>query len=245
MKRKPRYIGSVPHDVLQHLLDSSCSFVEVFIKLGVNPYSGGSYRTLMSRLSRESFDLTKLSFARSCRPRSHKVKSELSSVLIEYSPFKNSTALKKRIVVEGLLPDLCADCGLSPSWNNKPITLQLDHINGVHNDNRLSNLRILCPNCHTQTATYGSKNVKSPHRPGEEFTVCVCNKPISSGSKTCVKCRWTVGGIARGNMVPTRRQKIEWPSREDLEILLEKSNYTQVGKKLGVSDNAIRKRLKR
>lgn len=47
-------------------------------------------------------------------------------------------------------------------WNNKALSLQLDHINGVNTDNRVENLRWLCPNCHSQTDTYGSKNKKNP-----------------------------------------------------------------------------------
>jgi hypothetical protein len=49
---------------------------------------------------------------------------------------------------------------IGPNWNNKGLVLQLDHINGVHNDNRVENLRILCPNCHSQTDTFCAKNIK-------------------------------------------------------------------------------------
>lgn len=49
-------------------------------------------------------------------------------------------------------------CGIGNEWNGKPLTLQLDHINGDHSDNRLENLRILCPNCHSQTSTWGMKS---------------------------------------------------------------------------------------
>ncbi|MGB2240169.1 MAG: HNH endonuclease [Pseudomonadales bacterium] len=52
----------------------------------------------------------------------------------------------------------CSSCGIGDEWNGKPITLQLDHINGVNNDHRLDNLRMLCPNCHSQTDTWCGRN---------------------------------------------------------------------------------------
>ena len=52
----------------------------------------------------------------------------------------------------------CQKCGIS-EWLGNPLTLQLDHINGVNNDHRLTNLRFLCPNCHSQTDTYAGKNM--------------------------------------------------------------------------------------
>ena len=52
----------------------------------------------------------------------------------------------------------CVHCGID-EYNGKPITLQIDHINGVNTDHRKTNLRWLCPNCHTQTDTWGHKNV--------------------------------------------------------------------------------------
>jgi 5-methylcytosine-specific restriction endonuclease McrA len=68
--------------------------------------------------------------------------------------------LKRRIIEENLIPYFCSECGIVDSWNNKKLVIQLDHINGVNNDNRLENLRFLCPNCHTQTDTFSCKRLK-------------------------------------------------------------------------------------
>lgn len=65
--------------------------------------------------------------------------------------------LKRKILAANAIEYKCQSCGLSDNWNGKPLTLQLDHINGVPNDHRLINLRFLCPNCHTQTLTWGRK----------------------------------------------------------------------------------------
>lgn len=67
--------------------------------------------------------------------------------------------LRRAIISENLIPYKCAICGIT-EWQGKNLSLELDHINGINNDNRLENLRFLCPNCHSQTVTYGSKNQK-------------------------------------------------------------------------------------
>lgn len=64
--------------------------------------------------------------------------------------------LKRKIIKEGILEYKCSMCGIF-EWMDKPLSLQLDHINGINNDNRIENLRFLCPNCHTQTPTWGFK----------------------------------------------------------------------------------------
>ena len=79
----------------------------------------------------------------------------LEKILIKDSEY-NRTKLKTRLVKEGLKEYKCECCGIS-EWNGKPLTLQLHHINGIHNDNRLSNLQLLCPNCHSQTENFGTR----------------------------------------------------------------------------------------
>ena len=68
-----------------------------------------------------------------------------------------SNSLRKRLIKEGYKEHKCECCGIT-EWNGQPAPIELDHINGNHHDNRLENLRILCPNCHAQTDTYRGKN---------------------------------------------------------------------------------------
>lgn len=67
------------------------------------------------------------------------------------------TVLRRYVIKNNLVPYKCAICGCT-EWQGKTLSLELDHINGINNDNRLENLRFLCPNCHSQTSTYGSRN---------------------------------------------------------------------------------------
>lgn len=72
----------------------------------------------------------------------------------------NRARVKRNIIAQNLIPYQCAMCGNTGEWMGETLTLQLDHINGVCNDNRIENLRFLCPNCHSITDTYCGKNIK-------------------------------------------------------------------------------------
>lgn len=75
--------------------------------------------------------------------------------------------VKWRLIRAGLLPNYCQHCGIS-EWRGKPLCMHIDHINGVKDDHRLENLRMLCPNCHSQTETYGGRNMKRRKRLQDE-----------------------------------------------------------------------------
>jgi hypothetical protein len=84
----------------------------------------------------------------------------LSKILVEHSTYTSNDRLKIRLVREGLLEYRCSEQGCEISeWKGAPLSLHLDHKNGNRRDNRLDNLRFLCPNCHSQTPTYCGKNI--------------------------------------------------------------------------------------
>jgi len=90
-------------------------------------------------------------------------------VFVENSDYSRHS-LKKRIIKQNLMEYKCQCCGLGDKWNNEIISLQLDHINGINNDNRIENLRFLCPNCHSQQDTYAAKNRKNnPNRVPKKY----------------------------------------------------------------------------
>ena len=78
-------------------------------------------------------------------------------VFVEHSTYARHM-LKKRILQQSLIEYRCDCCGMDPEWEGKDLVLILDHINGVNNDNRLDNLRFVCPNCDSQLPTYKSGN---------------------------------------------------------------------------------------
>lgn len=83
----------------------------------------------------------------------------LREVMVRHSTYQRGH-LKRRLIEDRILDHKCAVCGLGSEWQNEPIVLVLDHINGVNNDHRLKNLRLLCPNCNSQTPTFSGRNVK-------------------------------------------------------------------------------------
>lgn len=86
----------------------------------------------------------------------NKNRTPLDNLLVENSPY-TTQCVKRRLLQDGVIAYECKECGNKGIHNNKPLTLQLDHINGNNRDHRIENLRLLCPSCHSQTETYGSK----------------------------------------------------------------------------------------
>lgn len=147
----------------------------------------------------------------------------------------NSTASQqtlRRWYVKGqYTPYVCSICGQEPKWQGKELTLILDHINGSNHDDRLENLRWVCPNCNQQLETTGGKN---PQRKNiaKKYYCIDCGKEISKGSKRCVEC------FSKIQIKSTSNLPVD---RDTLKDLIYNKPFTEIGKIYQVSDNAIRK----
>lgn len=163
--------------------------------------------------------------------------------LLESDPSNIKThILKEKLISEGYFVKICNTCGIT-DWQNKPLVLHLDHINGNRLDNRLENFRLLCPNCHSQTDTYCGRGLRRG-KPIKEFCID-CNKPISKYSKTgrCPKCSGLINLKNTKHM--KNRDAIIWPPYEEVLQSVKEKGYRQTGKNIGVSDNAVRKYIQR
>lgn len=139
---------------LELIVSESKTLAEVMRKLGYSSNRGNSIKGLKQYFDELGIDYSK--FSNNFFTYSHPI-NELEDILVENCSYTNMTRLKKRILKAGLLKNECYICGIS-EWQDKPLVLQLDHINGNNRDNRIENLRLLCPNCHSQTDTWCGKN---------------------------------------------------------------------------------------
>lgn len=158
---------------------------------------------------------------------------------------KSSVIIKR--LIDGNYKTLKCDCCGLTDWLNKPITLQLHHINGDHFDNRLENLQLLCPNCHSQTDSYSGKKNRLDEN-GESLTKGKCyHTHKREPTYTCSKCgkrleRATKSGMCKVCYNEWRSIEKNCPSKEELQAnFLKYQSYLQLSKLYNVSDKTIAK----
>jgi len=218
---------------IEDLLKKSLSFRDFLIKIGSSYNGSASYGSIKKQLENMNIEIPKL---KKINKERYDRKSN-DEIFIENSRFSRWW-LKDRIIKENLLEYVCCSCGNNGMWQDKVLILQLEHKNGINNDNRLDNLCFLCPNCHSQTDTFsGKKNKKEKTKKGHltykrQDKFCECGKKIHRTSQRCNECAMKKTRI-------TNR-----PSYIDLIQDIEKLGYCGTGRKYGVSDNSIRKWIK-
>lgn len=143
---------------IQQAVGKSKSIADVCKALGLVA-KGSNYETIKKYINLYSLDVSHFTGARWNKGIHYLSRTCLTSLddILQENVSYSSDMLKKRLIAEGIKQQVCECCGLS-EWMGKPIPLELHHVNGNHYDNRLSNLKILCPNCHSITENYRGKN---------------------------------------------------------------------------------------
>ena len=206
--------SKITDEQLAHAVASSTSMMDVLRKLGFK-LAGGTHSHYSKRVRRLGLDTSHFLGQGSNKGKSFplqlKTKEEVLVDRTEYGERRASASMLRRSLTEYGVPYVCQECGVGDTWNGKPFTLHVDHIDGNWLNDTKENLRFLCLNCHSQTETFGNKKTKT------EKTKTEIRKP--------------------------RPTKIEWPDIGELEQMVRDNGYSATGRQLGVSDNAVRKRI--
>ncbi len=152
-------------DKIKELTASAHCYADVIRHLNLT-LSSSHYRTLKAIIQQHSIDITHFE-KRTISSKGVRLNEEIFCVDSTVS----QRVLRTRVIRLDLLNYKCDECGMLDEWNSRPIVLQLEHKNGVHNDNRLENLCFMCPNCHSQTATYAGKNARYKKKPEKRLIV--------------------------------------------------------------------------
>ena len=173
----------------------------------------------------------------------------------------NASCFRRLLVGHGRSME-CETCGLS-EWQGRQLTLQIDHIDGDRENNMLSNLRFLCPNCHSLTDTFGSKNSRRERLTDEQIIEAHAGSMAKRGYASATTLLSEVGRVLRNrqekervyrvceenglelrvnNAPRTGAYKTNWPTNEALESMLMSFSLEEVGRQLGVTGAAVKKR---
>lgn len=233
--KKHCIIWTISKEELVEIVKKSESYSEAYRHLGyVN--GGRSYDSFKKRILIDNIDCSHFSERKYNNKRIGVYKNE--DVFVENSNY-GTKGLKNRIIKYDLKPYTCEICGMNPEWNGKKLVLVLDHKNGNSHDNRLDNLRFLCPNCNSQQPTFAGGNTK---RYRKKYYCPDCNKQVTRNGTRCKEC-----SIIFKNKTGGRNQYSGVkPNKEELiNDLINIKVITSIADKYSVSDNCVRKWLRK
>ena len=209
-------------DNLIDVVNKSKNYSDCLKNLGINSITTGNYSTLKKYIKLYNINISHFNSSYNLIMNNINSKIELKDILVENSTYSRQN-LKRRLYEEGLKTQICEMCGQDENWNGMKISLILDHINGINDDNRIENLRIVCPNCNAGLDTHCAKNKKGI----KPKKLCKCGKNIRKESDMCVQCL----GKSR------KEYKIPY---EQLKLDIEELGYAGTGRKYNVSDTTIK-----
>ena len=218
-------IDTFSKEALEEIVRDSHSYNEVADKVGYSSKSGDLYTMIKNKIIEYGISIEHFGY-------SGRMQRSPENIFIENSTADQSTV--RKWYMNGQYSEYkCAICGQEPFWNNKDLSLTLDHINGKNHDDRIDNLRWVCPNCDRQLDTFGGRN-RSPQEKRKQYCTS-CGKEISLGAKVCKNC---YAETPRQTNCPEKAELISC-------IINNNGNFRTVGGIYGVSDNAVRKWCKK
>ena len=229
-------------DKLEQIVSESYSFAEALRKIGLKD-AGSNFKTIKKYVEEYNIDTSHFrgqTWNKGMGNTDYAAYNKLENILKENTNFKSDT-LKYRLVKEGLKQWKCEKCGNEGVWEGKELVLELHHINGNHYDNRLENLQILCPNCHSQTDNFRNKNSTKAVKPKKRVLyICKCDycgKEFRSNKKNkrfC--CREHYNEFLRNKQMSVTKEMLE-------KEIINCTSISELANKLKTTRPTIRKYL--
>lgn len=211
-------------ELLIEAVENSETYADVIKYLGLT--ANGNYETIQRHIKRLEIDISHFISQSEFAKRMNKTGKLSNRIPTKELLVKNCThsrgSVKRRLFSEAYKEKKCEMCGVDENWHGRKMSLILDHINGINNDNRLENLRILCPNCNATLDTHCGKKVPTVEEVKERRKI------------------WKEKLIKRS----IENRMVKRPPYGFLVKEIEKNGFSAAGRKYGVSDNAIRKWVK-
>lgn len=216
-------LNSYSDDEFRAIVAASHTHAECLRNLGYNTNSGNVQKAYRERLAKLNIDTSHITTK--ARPA-----LQPKEVFVQNCTHSNSTV--RRFYSREVPPTECSICKRLPEWEGKPLTLILDHINGIHSDSRRKNLRWVCPNCNSQLETSNGKNQNKRRK---SIRQCIdCGIQIDKNSTRCNKCEQK----RRQLMVIQRRHNRI--SRDELKFAIRNTPFAKIGCRFSVDGNTIK-----
>lgn len=233
-------------------MDNATSYADVLRTLNMSEH-GRNNNTLKKIIKEYDLDETKLNenreeFLRKQREKLHSSERiPIEEIIYENKhPTYNTNSLRNRLISEGYKVYKCERCGIS-SWQDKPLSLQLHHKDENKRNHYITNLELLCPNCHSQTEGYAGRKAKLKRDGGEHDRIDVYQKIRYTKKIPCPICGKEMSVSAKNMCLECHRkeQAKNIPPKEEIEKLIYNTPFTTIAKQYGVTDNAVRRWCKK